>query len=70
MTQNTVTSQAFSAHRADCGCKMDILASVQPHNHAELKIAAYVLISLLFVIQVQLLFCGGGGATNNNNSTY
>lgn len=56
MTQHMVTPRAFSAHRSACGCEMDILASVQPHIHAALKIAACVLISLLFVIQVQLLF--------------
>lgn len=49
---------------------MDILAWVQPRIHAELKIAACVLISLLFVIQVQLLFCGGGGATKQQQQQH
>lgn len=44
---------AISAHLDG---NIDVLASVQPHNHAVLKIAASVLISFLFVIQVQLYF--------------
>lgn len=70
MMHPMVPAPAFSAPRADCGCEMDTLASVQPHIHAALKIAACVLISLLFVIQVQLLFCGGGGGATSDSSTY
>lgn len=62
------TSGHTSSYFRSFGWEINALASVQPHNHAVLKIAASVLIPLLFVIQVQLLFCGGGGATNNNST--